>query len=38
MAELQQLFDYPWQNMELDALLREFIGRRCPVIPVIHSA
>jgi nucleotide-binding universal stress UspA family protein len=28
----------PWQDMELDALLREFVARRCPVIPVILSA
>jgi TIR domain len=27
----------PWQNMELDAFLREFLTRRCPVIPVILS-
>jgi hypothetical protein len=27
----------PWQNMELAALLREFVFRRCPVIPVILS-
>jgi hypothetical protein len=25
----------PWQNMELAAFLREFVSRRCPVIPVI---
>lgn len=28
----------PWQNMELDALLREFMTRRCPVIPVVLSS
>jgi hypothetical protein len=28
----------PWQNMELAAFLREFVARRCPVIPVILSA
>jgi hypothetical protein len=27
----------PWQNMELAAFLREFVARRCPVIPVILS-
>jgi len=27
----------PWQDMELDAFLREFMARRCPVIPVILS-
>ncbi|HEX4955920.1 MAG TPA: TIR domain-containing protein, partial [Thermoanaerobaculia bacterium] len=25
----------PWQQMELEAFLREFVKRRCPVIPVI---
>jgi hypothetical protein len=25
----------PWQHMELDAFLREFVSRGCPVIPVI---
>lgn len=25
----------PWQEVELDAFLREFVRRRCPVIPVI---
>ena len=25
----------PWQDRELDALLREFVNRRCPIIPVI---
>ena len=25
----------PWQNMELDAFIREFVRRECPVIPVI---
>ena len=25
----------PWQRQELDALLREFVNRRCPVIPVL---
>jgi hypothetical protein len=25
----------PWMNMELDAFLREFVRRGCPVIPVI---
>jgi WD40 repeat protein len=25
----------PWQRLELDAFLREFAGRGCPVIPVI---
>src|SRR5207302_5523805 len=24
----------PWQLMETDALLREFVDRQCPVIPV----
>jgi hypothetical protein len=27
----------PWQDMELEALLREFVVRHCPVIPVILS-
>ena len=27
----------PWQDLELDAFLREFVMRRCPVIPVILS-
>jgi TIR domain len=27
----------PWQDVELDAFLREFVTRRCPVIPVILS-
>ena len=25
----------PWQQMELEALLREFVRRGCPVIPVL---
>jgi TIR domain len=25
----------PWTNMELDAFIREFIQRDCPVIPVV---
>src|SRR6266566_5726524 len=25
----------PWQDMELEAFIREFISRRCPVIPVV---
>jgi WD40 repeat protein len=25
----------PWQRQELDAFLREFVGRGCPVIPVL---
>ena len=25
----------PWQDMELQAFLREFVKRKCPVIPVI---
>ena len=25
----------PWQNMEIEAFLREFVKRKCPVIPVI---
>ncbi len=25
----------PWQHMEIQALLREFVKRRCPVIPVL---
>jgi serine/threonine protein kinase/GTPase SAR1 family protein len=25
----------PWQEYELDALLREFVRRKCPVIPVL---
>jgi hypothetical protein len=25
----------PWENLELDAFIREFINRGCPVIPVI---
>lgn len=25
----------PWQNLELEAFLREFASRRCPVIPVV---
>ncbi|MCP4110984.1 MAG: TIR domain-containing protein [Desulfobacteraceae bacterium] len=25
----------PWQNMEQEAFLRQFVDRRCPVIPVI---
>ena len=25
----------PWQNLELEAFLREFATRRCPVIPVV---
>jgi hypothetical protein len=27
----------PWQNRELNALLSEFVRRKCPVIPVILS-
>lgn len=27
----------PWQKMEIDALLREFVNRECPVIPVVLS-
>jgi len=27
----------PWQNMELSAFLRQFVGRNCPVIPVLLS-
>lgn len=27
----------PWQHQELDAFLREFVSRRCPVIPVVLS-
>ena len=27
----------PWQRVELDTFLREFIGRGCPVIPVLLS-
>jgi len=27
----------PWQHLELDAFLREFVNRGCPVIPVILS-
>jgi TIR domain-containing protein len=27
----------PWQQMESDAFLREFVGRRCPIIPVLLS-
>jgi TIR domain len=25
----------PWQHMEIDAFLRQFVSRGCPVIPVI---
>ena len=25
----------PWQDAELDAFLREFVKRKCPVIPVL---
>jgi hypothetical protein len=25
----------PWEDMEVDAFIREFVTRRCPVIPVI---
>src|SRR5205807_8082039 len=25
----------PWQDMELQAFIREFVSRRCPVIPVV---
>jgi hypothetical protein len=25
----------PWQNQEIDAFLREFVHRQCPVIPVL---
>ena len=25
----------PWQDMEIDAFLRKFVSRKCPVIPVI---
>ena len=25
----------PWQNMELSAFLRQFVKRKCPVIPVL---
>lgn len=25
----------PWQRQEIDALLREFVGRQCPVIPIL---
>lgn len=28
----------PWQEVELDAFLREFVRRGCPVIPVILSS
>lgn len=28
----------PWQDLELEALLREFVQRNCPVIPVILPA
>jgi TIR domain len=27
----------PWQHQELDAFLREFVRRGCPVIPVVLS-
>ncbi len=27
----------PWQQQELDAFLREFVKRGCPVIPVLLS-
>lgn len=25
----------PWQSAEIDAFLREFVNRECPVIPVV---
>lgn len=25
----------PWQDMEIEAFIRQFVGRRCPVIPVL---
>src|SRR5205807_8282152 len=25
----------PWQDMELQAFIREFVSRKCPVIPVV---
>lgn len=25
----------PWQDMELQAFIRQFVGRKCPVIPVL---
>jgi hypothetical protein len=25
----------PWQHMEIEAFLREFVNRGCPIIPVI---
>jgi hypothetical protein len=28
----------PWQNLELDAFIRQFIQRACPVIPVLLRA
>ena len=28
----------PWQETELNAFLREFVGRKCPVIPVLLSS
>lgn len=28
----------PWQEMELEAYLREFVNRECPVIPVLLSS
>ena len=27
----------PWQNQEIDAFLREFVRRKCPVIPIMLS-
>ena len=27
----------PWQQQEIDAFMREFVNRRCPVIPVLLS-
>nr|VFK28104.1 MAG: TIR domain-containing protein [Candidatus Kentron sp. MB]VFK32911.1 MAG: TIR domain-containing protein [Candidatus Kentron sp. MB]VFK75798.1 MAG: TIR domain-containing protein [Candidatus Kentron sp. MB] len=27
----------PWQQMEVDAYLRKFVERRCPIIPVVLS-
>jgi hypothetical protein len=28
----------PWQNLEVEAFLREFVRRNCPVIPVFLPA
>lgn len=28
----------PWQDMEIEAFLREFVRRRCPVIPVLLAS